>query len=175
MSHASDFLNMPQFTIHAVAWEGTALRLICAAPVLLMLAACSGKPPADTVAPTPVSSANSPAVERHRLPDAPAPSTSSAASDSPSPAALPAIVLPPGSLYVCVVDSGAVRKQTAIEFAPKVAALCAKAPEMGPCQYERNACRHSGGRVYAADGVEITMQTEAEYDKKVLRVRLNGG
>jgi hypothetical protein len=32
-------------------------------------------------------------------------------------------------------------------------------------------CRRSGGRVYAAGGVEITMQTEAEYDKKVTRVR----
>ena len=42
---------------------------------------------------------------------------------------------------------------------------------MGPCQYERNVCRQAGGRVYAANGVEITMQTEAEYDKKVMRVR----
>jgi len=42
---------------------------------------------------------------------------------------------------------------------------------MGPCQYERDVCRRSGGRVYAAGGVEITQATEAEYDKKVLRVR----
>ena len=39
------------------------------------------------------------------------------------------------------------------------------------CQYERNACRSRGGRVYAGNGVEITMQTEAEYDKKVLQLR----
>jgi hypothetical protein len=32
-------------------------------------------------------------------------------------------------------------------------------------------CRRSGGRVYAGGGVEITLQTEAEYDKKVMRVR----
>jgi hypothetical protein len=49
--------------------------------------------------------------------------------------------------------------------------MCAKHPEMGPCQYERDICRRSGGRVYAAGGAEITAQTEAEYDKKVMRVR----
>ena len=64
------------------------------------------------------------------------------------------------------------RTTTAIEFSPKVGALCAKDPEMGPCQYERNVCRKSGGRVYDANGVEITMATEAEYDKKVTRIRL---
>ena len=90
-------------------------------------------------------------------------------------AAQPAIVAPPNTLYVCVVDAGGVRKQTAIEFAPKVGELCAKHPEMSPCQYERNACRRSGGRVYAANGTEITMATEAEYDKKVIRVQFKGG
>ncbi|MDQ2963896.1 MAG: hypothetical protein M3R31_12180 [Pseudomonadota bacterium] len=44
---------------------------------------------------------------------------------------------------------------------------------MGPCQYEREACRRSGGRVFAADGKEITKQTEAEYDQRVLRVKIN--
>ena len=92
-----------------------------------------------------------------------------------TPAAQPAIVVPPKALYVCVVDAGGVRKETAIELAPKVGELCTKHPEMGPCQYERNACRRRGGRVYAADGKEITTATEAEYDKKVLRVRLKGG
>jgi hypothetical protein len=92
-----------------------------------------------------------------------------------TPAAQPPIVVPPNALYVCVVDAGGVRKQTAIEFAPKLGELCAKHPEMGPCQYERNACRRRGGRVFAADGKEITKATEAEYDKKVLRVRLKGG
>ena len=36
----------------------------------------------------------------------------------------------------------------------------------------RNACRRSGGRVYAADGSEVTQADEAEYDKKVMRVRV---
>ena len=83
----------------------------------------------------------------------------------------PKIVVPPTTQYVCVIDTKNKQQQTAIEFAPKVAALCRKHPEMGPCQYERNNCRASGGRVFAADGAEITMATEAEYDKKVMRVR----
>lgn len=85
--------------------------------------------------------------------------------------ALP-VVVPAGSIYVCVSETGNVRRETAIEFSPKVGALCAKHPELGPCQYERNACRRSGGRVYAASGVEITRQMEADYDQKVMRVRL---
>jgi hypothetical protein len=43
---------------------------------------------------------------------------------------------------------------------------------MGPCQNARNACRRSGSRVYAADGSEVTQADEAEYDKKVMRVRV---
>ena len=90
----------------------------------------------------------------------------------PAPApARPPIAVPPNTLYVCVIDLKERRQQTAIEFAPRVGKLCAKHPEMGPCQYERNNCRASGGRVFAANGVEITMATEAEYDKKVMRVR----
>ena len=54
----------------------------------------------------------------------------------------------------------------------KVAALCRRHTEIGPCQSARNACRSSGGRVYAADGREITQAHEAEYDKKIMRVRV---
>ena len=43
---------------------------------------------------------------------------------------------------------------------------------MGPCQNARYACRRSGGRVYAADGGEVTQADEAEYDKRVMRVRV---
>jgi len=42
---------------------------------------------------------------------------------------------------------------------------------MSVCQYEREACRASGGRVFTAAGEEITKKTEAEYDKKVTRTR----
>jgi len=84
----------------------------------------------------------------------------------------PAPVLPEGAVYVCVVDKQGERLKTVIEFpSPKVRELCRKNPEMGPCRYEREACRRSGGRVYAANGEEITAWTEAEYDKKVLRAR----
>jgi hypothetical protein len=132
--------------------------------VVALLAACSPAPVEKTPVPlTPKADVPGAAVVRREIPE---------------PAAVPvpppkeaAIDVPPGALYVCVADKEGTRQTTAIEFAPKVGALCAKAPEMGPCQYERNVCRQAGGRVYAANGVEITMQTEAEYDKKVMRVR----
>jgi hypothetical protein len=82
------------------------------------------------------------------------------------------VVVPPDKLYVCVTDVNGVRSQAPIEFTPIVHSLCAKHPEMGPCQYARNECRRGGGRVFAANGAEITMQTEAEYDKKVMRVKV---
>ena len=75
------------------------------------------------------------------------------------------------ALYVCVTDKGGQRNQTAIEFAPKVAALCSRHPEMGPCQYERQQCRNRGGRVFLAGGQEITRAIEDAYDRKVMRVR----
>lgn len=140
-------------------------RIAMLAAMGVFMAACAPAPPA------PDSQSGMPAVERTRVPDTPTPPK--VPSDVPGAPALPAppaIDFPPNALYVCVVDHGGTRKQTVIEYAPKVGALCAKAPEMGPCQYERNACRHTGGRVYAANGDEITMATEAEYDKKVMRV-----
>ena len=90
----------------------------------------------------------------------------------PPPSPNVVINAPAGTQYVCVNSVDAEVRQTAISFAPKVAALCRKHPEMGPCQYEREVCRRSGGRVFTADSVEISRATEAEYDKKVLRVRL---
>ena len=81
------------------------------------------------------------------------------------------VTVPADAVYVCVVDESGTRRQTVIEFVPKVHELCRRHPEMGPCQYERNACRAAGGRVFAAGGQEITMATEAEYDRKVMRVR----
>jgi hypothetical protein len=78
--------------------------------------------------------------------------------------------VPAGSIYVCVSESGGVRRQTAIAFPPQVGALCAKHPEMGPCLYERNVCRRCGGRVYAAGGVVFTLLMEADYARKVMRV-----
>jgi len=91
----------------------------------------------------------------------------------PAGSTAPSLV-PEDAVYVCVVDdTQGQRRQTVIDFpSPQVKELCRKNPEMGPCKYERDACRRSGGRVYAAGGIEITAQTETDYDKKVLRVRL---
>ena len=140
---------------------------ICITAIAVCIAGCTP----STIAPEP-STAHVPAVERTRLPDVPTPpKVPSEVKGAPPVPAPPDIVVPPNTLYVCVIDKGGVRKQTAIEFAPKVDALCAKHPEMGPCQYERDLCRNSGGRVFAASGQEITRQIEDEYDRKVMRVR----
>jgi hypothetical protein len=89
---------------------------------------------------------------------------------SPSDTSAPLPALPLGAVYVCVVDRQGEHRQTVIEFpSPKLGELCRKNPEMGPCRYERDACRSRGGRVYSADGTEVTPRIETEYDKKVLR------
>ena len=80
---------------------------------------------------------------------------------------LPSLDFPPGALYVCETASD----KTTIEYEPRVEKLCRRHPEMGPCQYERNACRAKGGRVYTAKGEEVTLAVEAEYDRVVRRVR----
>ena len=80
--------------------------------------------------------------------------------------------IPSGAVYVCASGSGKDRTIAAIELGEKVAALCRRHTEMGPCQNARNACRRSGGRVYAADGSEVTQADEAAYDKKVMRLRV---
>lgn len=154
-------------------------RLLIVASIAALIAACA-TPESRVAAPTvplvvtpPAERADAPVVRRE-LREAPLPPIASIPPrpDLPAPApALPPIVVPADAIYVCVVDSGGTRRQTVIEFVPKVHQLCRRHPEMGPCQYERNACRSAGGRVFAAAGQEITMATEAEYDRKVMRVR----
>jgi hypothetical protein len=141
----------------------------------LALGACSAPTPERVPLPvTPPGEAAGAAVVRRPLPDTtPPPAPPIAASPvNPPAAATGATAAPPGALYVCVSGAGAQLLQTSIEFAPGVGELCRKHPEMGPCQYERDACRRSGGRVFAADGSEITRLVEDEYDKRVLRIRL---
>jgi hypothetical protein len=149
----------------------TARGAFLGAVMLLLIGGCAQE---TAKAPLPVTPpedrANAPVIRRP-LPETPVPPPEV----SPGvlvPAPAPAIVLPPKAQYVCVTEAAGQRQQTVIEFSPKVAGLCLKHPEMGPCQYERNACRKSGGRVFAAEGKEITMATEAEYDRKVIRIRL---
>jgi len=138
----------------------------------LLVAGCAAPP--DSMPLTPKAEVSTAPVVRQALPDtatpAPAPEAAVTVPNAPAVATAP-IVVPAGIQYVCVVDRAGTREQTTIQFVPKVADLCRRHPEMGPCQYERNMCRSSGGRVYTANGTEITMATEAEYDKKVMRVR----
>jgi hypothetical protein len=156
--------------------------VILAAAILVSACATQSASPDEPLAITPPGEANAAAVVRRPLPEpivsepqAPGPQVARAAPrrepGTVAPSALPAIKVPADLLYVCVTDVAGERKQIGIEFAPKVHALCKRHPEMGPCQYERNVCRRSGGRVFAASGEEITLATEAEYDRKVLRVR----
>ena len=143
---------------------------LCGA-ALLLLAGCTQEATKVPLPVTPPEDRATAPVIRRPLPETPiSPPATPPGPLSPEP--IPAIVLPPNAQYVCMTETAGQRQQTAIEFTPKVAALCVKHPEMGPCQYERNACRRSGGRVFAAEGREITMATEAEYDRKVMRIRL---
>ena len=137
----------------------------------LVLSACTT--PREPLPITPAGDPEGAAVVRRALPQPAVPPIAGVIPSTPTlPPQRPPVVVPAGSIYVCVSDTDGVRQQTSIQFAPKVGALCARHPEMGPCQYERDICRRSGGRVYAAGGIEITSQTEAEYDRKVLRIRL---
>jgi hypothetical protein len=145
------------------------LRRAAVAFFAALLCGCmtaDNKPPLET---TPKSEVAGAPVARTPL-EAPA-IPPQAIAPKTAPAAPLQVTVPPNTLYVCVIQRADQQQQTAIEFAPKVGKLCGKHPEMGPCQYERNNCRASGGRVFAANGQEITMLTEAEYDKKVIRVR----
>lgn len=141
--------------------------------LVLVAIICSGctTEPSPPVPITATSDIQGAAVVRRPIPEVSQPSVlveKAAVPETPTP--LVGVVLPPNTQYVCVVETNGVREQTSIEFSSKVAALCKKHPEMGPCKYEREVCRRSNGRIYAANGVEITKQTEAEYDKKVMRV-----
>ena len=127
------------------------------------LAACQqAAPPPPAPAPTPEAASGAAGVA-----SAPPSITVQPAIVVPPGVTLPSLDFPPGPLYVC--ETGGTR--TTIEYEPRVEKLCRRHPEMGPCQYERNACRAKGGRVYTAKGEEITMAVEGEYDRIVRRVR----
>jgi len=146
----------------------------CLLGAAVALCACNAPTPERQAVPaTPPGDAAGAAVVRQPLPETPPPAPAVAAPPvSPAQTTADAITVPPGAVYACVVDAAGERQVTAIELAPRVAALCAQNPEMGPCQYEREICRRGGGRVFAADGKEITKATEAEYDRRVLRARI---
>lgn len=85
-------------------------------------------------------------------------------------------VTPSGTTrYECVKGKTGSETREAIVFPENSGRICARFPAMGPCQYERDACRITGGRVIRFDGAEITKDVEKEYDKQVQRFRLNAG
>ena len=87
-----------------------------------------------------------------------------------------ASVTPEGTTrYECVKGKTGAETRSAVAFPEKSGRICARFPAMGPCQYEREACRATGGRVIRFDGAEITKDVEKEYDKQVQRFRLNAG
>ena len=147
----------------------SARRVVSLVAIATLVVSCGGTQREPVPITPPAEVANAP-VARTPVPPSGAKAPSTAAPSSGAiapPQKLDPKTFPPNSIYVC--SKGA--SLTAIAFDEKVGKLCRTHPEMGPCQYERNLCRGSGGRVYAADGTEITMATEAEYDKKVMRVR----
>ncbi len=98
------------------------------------------------------------------------------AQPSPVQIATAASVTPAGATrYECVKGTAGVETREPITFPENSGRICARFPAMGPCQYERVACRASGGRVIRFDGIEITKEVETEYDKQVQRFRLNAG
>ena len=158
----------------------------------LALAACgppdAEKPPVVSSAPDRPPAAVAPVGAVAAAPDLVATPPVATAKSTPAPDASPAVgalvaeapvsqaaapaLNPTDPLYYCVTGSANAPQRTPIALAPSVETLCRKAPEMGPCQYERDACRRQGGKVLTAAGTEITLQTEAEYNRRVLRVRM---
>ena len=135
----------------------------CGAVALLALVVgCTPVAPPDKGAPARVPPSTAAPAAPARATPVPAP--------PPAPVAvvLPAADPPPGPLYTCE-RSGA---REALPLAPAVDQLCRRHPEMNPCQYERDQCRAGGGRVFTARGEEVTRVVEAEYDKRVVRIRL---
>jgi hypothetical protein len=146
-------------------------RIIALASVVLVLAGCASAPvpPTAMVPVTPPQDVAASPIVRTPIAQTPLPAPTPDTEKVAAALLLP-VVVPPNTLYVCVTDTQGVRQQTAIEFWPKVGTLCRKHPEMSACKYERSLCRRTGGRVFAANGIEITQLTELEYDKRVMRV-----
>jgi hypothetical protein len=131
-------------------------RLLVAVGMLLAVAACGRVAPPTAAPPT-----------TRAAPAAPA-ATAAVAAPAPHKVALPAADPPPGPLYTC--ERTGTREP--LVLSESVDRLCRRHPEMGPCQYERDQCRKGGGRVLTARNEEVTPAVEAEYDKRVTRVRL---
>ena len=131
--------------------------VIGVAVAALVLAACQPAPPPSAPVPP--------------APPPPPVATRPAASAPPAPVAvaMPRTDLPPGPIYRCDVAGAS----AILPLPENIEGLCRRHPEMGPCQYERDACRQRGGRVLTSLGEEVTLRVEAEYDRRVQRVRFH--
>ncbi len=150
----------------------------------LMVGCAQTPPPSPTAAPdssiTPtmpsVATPAAPAPTVTVAPPAPkameVPSAASNAQPDPRVIATTSVLTPSGKTrYECVKGSN----RTPIGLPEGSERVCSRFPAMGPCQYERDACRASGGRVIRFDGTDITKEVENEYDRQVQRFRLNAG
>ena len=127
-----------------------AMLVACAA---LLQVACQPVPPTtSSMPPAPPVAASAPPASK-------APPVSAVV--------MPRTDLPAGPIYRCEVAGAS----AVLALPENVETLCRRHPEMGPCQYERDACRQRGGRVLTSLGEEVTPRVEAEYDKRVQRVR----
>jgi hypothetical protein len=160
-------------------------RTLLASACALLVFGCAQTPtPSPTAVPDSSIKPTGPAVA------APAPVAPPAVAAAPAPAPMPvappvvssgpnpsmiattAALTPSGKTrYSCEVGSS----KSTIALPEGTDRICSRFPAMGPCQYERDACRAKGGRVIRFDGVEITPGVEAEYDKQVQRFKLNAG
>ena len=127
----------------------TRVWIVAAAP---LLGACQ-----PTVPPLPPSPAAGPApgtvasagTGRRRPPPRPAGGAGGVAGDEPAPRGRSIAATVAGSVDVLALPEN-------------IESLCRRHPEMGPCQYERDACRQRGGRVLTSRGEEVTPGVEAE-------------
>jgi hypothetical protein len=170
-------------------------RAVAGALVSLLIGCAQTPPPSPTAAPdssigpaaVPV---NTPAVVSAQPVQPAQPETPTTGAQAPSAPAVAAplrnldaktvataaALTPTGqSRYQCLNGKAPSETRNAIALPPGSDRICSRFPAMGPCQYERDACRAKGGRVIRFDDVEITKDVEREYDKQVQRFKLNAG
>ncbi len=162
--------------------------MLCVAALVVGCAHTPPPPPAQATGVTSPSAPPAPSVVNAAPAPPPVPATPAPGSQTSTPATNAAVrgapaldarqvatseaLTPSGrSRYACD-QQGALSE---IQLPEGSGRICSRFPAMGPCQYERNACRARGGRVIRFDGVEITRDVEREYDKQVQRFRLNAG
>lgn len=180
-------LNLSAFV--APLYVCAALLVGCAQAPVAPIPAPTAAPDSSIVAPAPKVAA-APVVAPVAPPPAPAAVAAAQPVQPGLPGALPAqpitrdpkvvataaALTPDGATrYSCERGPAASATRSNIELPEGTSRICSRFPAMGPCQYERAACRAGGGRVIRFDGVEITKEVELEYDRQVQRFRLNAG